>query len=139
MCRLLNKSVQCYNCQPNWSHRFVSCQLIASASISRKEEKIAVIIFGKYLEVINMYSRLKSQKVYLKFLEVNRLRLGRGCLRNSAWRDILVKVKGGRLTSRDGALEGNFRVKLTNIFFRVFYWVFSGSKTLPSLDHLTHL
>ena len=56
VCRLLNKNVQCYNCQPNWSHRFVSCQLIASASISRKEEKIAVIIFGKYLEVIAMYS-----------------------------------------------------------------------------------
>ena len=28
-------------------HRFVSCQLIASAS-TRKEEKIAVIIFGNF-------------------------------------------------------------------------------------------
>ena len=31
-------------------HRFVNCQLIASASISRKEEKIAVIIFWQFLE-----------------------------------------------------------------------------------------
>ena len=30
-------------------HRFANCQLItASASISRKEEKIAVIIFGNF-------------------------------------------------------------------------------------------
>jgi hypothetical protein len=40
--------------------------LIASASISRKKTSFAVIIFGKYLEVIDMYSRLKSQSINLK-------------------------------------------------------------------------
>ena len=45
---------------------FVNCQIIASASISRKKTSFAVIIFGKYLEVIDMYSRLKSQSINLK-------------------------------------------------------------------------
>ena len=52
----------------------------------------------------------------------------------------LVKVKEDHLTScLKGSLEGNFRVKIDIQFFAFSVVYFSGSKTLPSLDHLNHL
>ena len=70
---------------------FVNCQIIASASISRKKTSFAVIIFGKYLEVINMYSRLKSNSKFEIF------RCGWKKPPHPAWRDFLVKVKEDHL------------------------------------------